>query len=109
MDKKIGYIRYYYLNLSGFLQDHQGNNCVVIDQTGEIEEINHYYPFGGTFASSSSIQPYKYNDKELDTKNGQNWYDYGARHSDVENAGTNTHYVFGRSNGKVYIYTSSGV
>lgn len=25
-------------------------------------------------------QPYKYNGKELDSKNGLNWYDYGARH-----------------------------
>lgn len=63
-----------------FLQDHQGNNRIIADQNGKIEETNHYYPFGGTFASStSSVQPYKYNGKELDTENGLNWYDYGAR------------------------------
>ena len=28
---------------------------------------------------------------------------------DISNAGTNTHYVFGRSSGNVYIYTSEGV
>ena len=67
-----------------YLQDHQGNNRVVVDQTGQKEEVNHYYPFGGTFASAEkSIQPYKYNGKELDTKNGLNWYDYGARYYDV--------------------------
>ena len=67
-----------------YLQDHQGNNRVVVDQTGQTEEVNHYYPFGGTFASAdNSIQPYKYNGKELDTKNGLNWYDYGARQYDV--------------------------
>ena len=67
-----------------YLQDHQGNNRVVVDQTGQKEEVNHYYPFGGTFASAEkSIQPYKYNGKELDTKNGLNWYDYGARQYDV--------------------------
>ena len=67
-----------------YLQDHQGNNRVVIDQAGQKEEVNHYYPFGGTFASAEkSIQPYKYNGKELDTKNGLNWYDYGARQYDV--------------------------
>ena len=49
-----------------YLQDHQGNNRVVADQTGAVEEVNHYYPFGGTFASTSSVQPYKYNGKELD-------------------------------------------
>ena len=62
-----------------YLQDHQGNNRVVVDGNGTVEEVNHYYPFGGTFASTSSVQPYKYNGKEFDTKNGLNWYDYGAR------------------------------
>ena len=67
-----------------YLQDHQGNNRVVVDQTGQKEEVNHYYPFGGTFASAEkSIQPYKYNGKEIDTKNGLNWYDYGARQYDA--------------------------
>ena len=65
-----------------YLQDHQGNNRVVIASDGTVEEVNHYYPFGGVFASTSSVQPYKYNGKELDTKNGLNWYDYGARHYD---------------------------
>ena len=62
-----------------YLQDHQGNNRVVLNQDGTVEEVNHYYPFGGLFASSTSVQPYKYNGKELDTENGLNWYDYGAR------------------------------
>ena len=62
-----------------YLQDHQGNNRVVIASDGTVEEVNHYYPFGGVFASSSSVQPYKYNGKEFDTKNGVDWYDYGAR------------------------------
>ena len=62
-----------------YLKDHQGNNRVVVASDGTVEEVNHYYPFGGTFASTSSVQPYKYNGKELDTKNGLNWYDYGAR------------------------------
>ena len=65
-----------------YLQDHQGNNRVVLNQNGTVEEVNHYYPFGGLFASSTNVQPYKYNGKELDTKNGLNWYDYGARHYD---------------------------
>ena len=29
------------------------------------------------------MQPYKYNGKELDTKKGLNWYNYGARHYDA--------------------------
>ena len=76
-----------YVNLTGtqqyhyYLKDHQGNNRVVINQGGTVEETNHYYPFGGLFASTNT-QPYKYNGKELDTKKGLNWYDYGARHYD---------------------------
>ena len=62
-----------------YLQDHQGNNRVVVDKDGNVKETNHYYPFGGVFASTGSVQPYKYNSKELDTKKGLNWYDYGAR------------------------------
>ena len=68
---------YYY-----YLKDHQGNNRVVINSSGTVAETNHYYPFGSTFASSN-VQPYKYNGKELDTKNDLNWYDYGARHYDA--------------------------
>ena len=68
---------YYY-----YLKDHQGNNRVVVSSSGTVMETNHYYPFGSIFASSN-VQPYKYNGKELDTKNGLNWYDYGARHYDV--------------------------
>jgi RHS repeat-associated protein len=62
-----------------YLKDHQGNNRVVVDQSGNVEETNHYYPFGGIFASTGNTQPYKYNGKEFDSKKGLNWYDYGAR------------------------------
>ena len=66
-----------------YLKDHQGNNRVVVDQNGNVEETNHYYPFGGVFANTGNTQPYKYNGKELDAKKGLNWYDYGARHYDA--------------------------
>ena len=66
-----------------YFQDHQGNNRVIADENGNIEEVNHYYPFGGTFASTPSVQPYKYNGKELDRKGGLDWYDYGARMYDA--------------------------
>ena len=78
-----------YVNLAGtqqyhyYLKDHQGGNRVVINQSGTVEETNHYYPFGGVFASSGNVQPYKYNGKEYDGKKGLNWYDYGARMYDV--------------------------
>ena len=65
-----------------YLKDHQGNNRVVIDGSGTVKETNHYYPFGGLFAGTS-VQPFKYNGKEFDSKNGLNWYDYDARHYDA--------------------------
>ena len=78
-----------YINLTGtqqyhyYLKDHQGNNRVVINRSGTVEETNHYYPFGGVFGTTGNTQPYKYNGKEFDTKKGLNWYDYGARHYDA--------------------------
>ena len=77
-----------YVSLDGreyhyYLKDHQGNNRVLVNKNGGVEEINHYYPFGGVFASEENVQPYKYNGKELDTKKGLNWYDYGVRQYDA--------------------------
>ena len=70
---------YYY-----YLTDHQGNNRAVLSASGSsVLETNHYYPFGGLFSTSTNVQPYKYNGKELDTKKGLNLYDYGARHYDA--------------------------
>ena len=34
---------------------HQGNNRVVINQSGTVEETNHYYPFGGVFPSAANV------------------------------------------------------
>ena len=62
-----------------YIKDHLGNNRIVADANGTVEKSNQYYPFGLLFANSNSnLQPYKYNGKELDTKAGLNWYDYGA-------------------------------
>ena len=78
-----------YVTLSGdapiyhyYLKDHQGNNRVVINQASTVEQINQYYPFGGWFevnTTTSGIQSYKYNGKELDRIHGVDWYDYEAR------------------------------
>ena len=80
---EVGYVsltdgKYHY-----YLKDHQGNNRVVVAEEGTIEEVNHYYPFGGVFSSTGDAQPYKYNGKELDRKGGLDWYDYGARMYDA--------------------------
>ena len=62
-------------------QDHLGNNREVISESGVLEQVTHYYPFGTVIAASTNgeSQPYKYNGKELDLMHGLKWYDYGAR------------------------------
>ena len=65
-----------------FTQDHLGNNSTVTSEDGTVEQIMHYYPFGGTFNDAgvnASLQQYKYNGKQLDRVAGLNTYDYGAR------------------------------
>ena len=65
-----------------YTQDHLGNNRIVTNEDGTVEQITHYYPFGGTFGDAglnTSLQQYKYNGKELDRVAGLNTYDYGAR------------------------------
>ena len=62
--------------------DHLGNCRAVVNHSGAIEQITHYYPFGAIFADvgiNDSFQRYKYNGKELDRMHGINFYDYGAR------------------------------
>ena len=54
-----------------YLKDHQGNNRVVTYWNGSkwfVEQVNHYYPFGGVFLEGTAVsnQAYKYNGKELD-------------------------------------------
>ena len=67
-----------------YAKDYLGNNRAVTDEAGRIEEINHYYPFGGLMGDSwaTATQPYKYIGKELDRTHGLDWYDHGARHYD---------------------------
>ena len=68
-----------------YLQDHLGNNRVVVKSDGTVIQTNHYYPYGMSFAEGTFAdkQPYKYNGKELDTENGLNLYDYDARQMDI--------------------------
>ena len=68
-----------------YVQDHLGNNRVVCNASGTIEQVNHYYPYGGLFGESTNdeVQRYKYNGKELDRMHGLNLYDYSARQYDA--------------------------
>jgi len=73
-----------------YLQDHLGNNRIVADASGNAEQINHYYPYGGIISdisTGSDIQRYKYNGKELDRMHGLYTYDYGARQYDAARCG----------------------
>ena len=67
-----------------YLKDHQGNNRVVANESGGIEQVNHYYPFGGLFGESSGgdVQKYKYGGKELERMHGIDLYDFSARMQD---------------------------
>ncbi len=67
-------------------KDHLGNNRTVVNSNGTLEQVTHYYPFGGVFGDVSlnaPTQEYKYNGKELDHTHGLDWYDYGARNYDA--------------------------
>ncbi|MFV0420286.1 MAG: DUF6443 domain-containing protein [Dysgonomonas sp.] len=64
-----------------YIKDHLGNNRIVANAAASVVQSTQYYPFGTSFAdvTGTSTQPYKYNGKELDTRNGLNMYDYSAR------------------------------
>ena len=84
----IGYAKYDKsgnLSFHYYLQDHLGNNRVVMNEDGTIEQVNDYYPTGALMGSSQNgeVQRYKYNGKELDRTHGLDWYDYGARNYDA--------------------------
>lgn len=69
-----------------YTKDHLGNNRVVVDENGTLEQVTHYYAFGGIYGDlglNPSFQKFKYNGKELDRMHGLDWYDFGARSYDA--------------------------
>ncbi|PXX95162.1 hypothetical protein DF185_22550, partial [Marinifilum breve] len=68
-----------------FVKDHLGNTRLSVRESGEVEELNHYYPFGMRINMSDSKtdadQKYLYNGKELQEET--DWLDYGARMYDA--------------------------
>jgi len=67
------------------IQDKNANGSV--EKASEILEETHYYPFGMAFTSNTNpttpvVDNFKYNNKELSTEFGLNWYDYQARQYD---------------------------
>lgn len=78
---EVGYMKIRGTTYHYYLKDHQGNNRILIDQEGNVEQINQYYPFGGLFCDgvADGEHPYRYNGKEIDRMHGLDWYDYGSR------------------------------
>ena len=80
-----------YVTLSGttptyhyYQKDHLGSNRLVTRATGTVEQIVHYYPFGGQFGDGTApaLQQYKFTGKELDNALDAHLYDFGARSYD---------------------------
>ncbi len=40
-----------------YVRDHLGNNRLVVNENGTIEQVSHYYPFGGLMGESRDIAP----------------------------------------------------
>ena len=76
-DTGKGKTRFHY-----YVTDHLGNNRMVVNEDGTVEQVTHYYPFGTPFSDTGlnpDFQKYKYSGKELDRIHGLDTYDYGAR------------------------------
>ena len=65
-----------------YIQDYMGNNRMVVNSNGTVEQITHYYPYGGVIgdiSTNESVQKYKFEGKELDRTFGLDNYDIQAR------------------------------
>ena len=74
-----------------YIQDYMGNNRMVVNKNGTVEQVTHYYPYGGvigdigtllsdvTKGNNENLQEYKFEGKELDRTFGLDNYDIHAR------------------------------
>lgn len=72
VDEEDGIVMHFYV------KDHLGSNRLVVDGNGNIETVNHYYPFGALMGDRCGVSrnKYKYIGKELDTMYGWNMQDH---------------------------------
>ena len=88
-----GYVSFSNDTINGwhfYISDYMGNNRMVV-RDSIIEQITHYYPYGGvigdistllsdvTKGNNENMQKYKFEDKELDRTFGLDNYDIHAR------------------------------
>ena len=65
-----------------YIQDYMGNNRMVVNKNGTVEQVTHYYPYGGVIgdiSTNENLQKYKFEGKELDRTFGLDNYDIHAR------------------------------
>lgn len=54
-----------------YIKDYQGNVRCVVRQDGTLVESNEYYPYGGLFSATASLQPNKYGTQPLASRSGR--------------------------------------
>ena len=54
-----------------YIKDYQGNVRSIVRQDGAVVESTEYYPYGGLFSATASVQPFKYNAQPLARRSGR--------------------------------------
>ena len=80
-----GYVSFNNDTINGwhyYIQDYLDNNRMVVNKNGTVEQVTHYYPYGGVIgdiSTNENVQKYKFEGKELDRTFGLDNFDIHAR------------------------------